>query len=241
METVGDPDSPPAKPAAILQTVTAEPAVVPVERRKRSRRATDRDLQRLGPAVACLEHIGEGVMLLDTSCQVVYLTDSAGRLLETCKEQLNVQNRQLIFHQKDYAGNFETCSEWLLGGSPAAGSGHTFLVERRPPRQPLIFSVFSLPPRCPSDHAAARLLVILRDPDRQSAVPWQVFARQFQLTPAELRLCVAWANGLSLAEYSEKFHVSPHTARSQLKSVFDKTGTHRQVQLLRLIFAFVRP
>jgi DNA-binding CsgD family transcriptional regulator len=85
------------------------------------------------------------------------------------------------------------------------------------------------------------LLVILRDPDRQPAVQWQVFAQQFRLTAAELRLCVAWANGLTLSEYSEKFHVSPHTARSQLKSVFDKTNTHRQVQLLRLIFAFVYP
>ncbi len=48
-------------------------------------------------------------------------------------------------------------------------------------------------------------------------------------------------NTIALDEYSEKFHISPYTARSQLKSIFDKTGTHRQVQLLRLIFAFVHP
>jgi DNA-binding CsgD family transcriptional regulator len=96
-------------------------------------------------------------------------------------------------------------------------------------------------PRVPDDSAAALILLILRDPDRQPAVPWQVFARHFHLTDAELRLCVAWASGLTLREYSEKFHVSPHTARSQLKSIFDKTSTHRQVQLLRLIFAFVHP
>lgn len=86
-----------------------------------------------------------------------------------------------------------------------------------------------------------RVFCLPRDPRQRRGQNWQCFAQRFGLTPAELRLCIALTDGLSLAEYSEQFHISPHTARSQLKRIFAKTGTHRQVQLLRLIFAFVQP
>ena len=86
-----------------------------------------------------------------------------------------------------------------------------------------------------------RLLLVLRDLGHRCAPNWLCFAKRFGLTQTELRLCIALTKDLSVAEYSEKFHISIHTARSQLKSVFEKTGTHKQVQLLRLIFAFVHP
>jgi DNA-binding CsgD family transcriptional regulator len=212
------------------------------ERRKQLRRASDRDLQRLGNVLASLEHVGDGVMLLDESCQVNYLTDSACRLLETCKGSIRLHDGRLLFKEKENTCNFAALAQWVQEYSSPADTGETFLIKRPPPWPPLILSAFPLPPPpFPEDFIAVRILVILRDPDRQPAVQWQVFAQQFQLTAAELRLCVAWANGLTLREYSEKFHVSLHTARSQLKSIFDKTGTHRQIQLLRLVFAFVHP
>jgi DNA-binding CsgD family transcriptional regulator len=221
--------------------VETSPGTRQCEPRRQARRAADRALQRLSGVLASLEYVRDGVMLLDGSCRVVYLTDSACRLLETCKGSIRLHDRRLLFEEKENTCNFAAFAQWVQEYNPPADAGETFFIKRSPPRQPLIFSVFSLPPIVPKDHTAACLLVILRDPDRQPAVQWQVFAQQFQLTAAELRLCVAWTNGLTLSEYSKKFHVSPHTARSQLKSVFDKTGTHRQVQLLRLILAFVHP
>jgi DNA-binding CsgD family transcriptional regulator len=70
---------------------------------------------------------------------------------------------------------------------------------------------------------------------------WDGFRTRFALTPVELRLCRALADGLSLQEYAGKHQVSIQTARSQLKSIFAKTGTHRQSRLLRLIYAAVPP
>lgn len=59
-------------------------------------------------------------------------------------------------------------------------------------------------------------------------------ARHFQLTPAELKLATALAEGITLAEFSERCALSIHTARNQLKSVFWKTGTSRQSELVAL-------
>jgi DNA-binding CsgD family transcriptional regulator/PAS domain-containing protein len=57
----------------------------------------------------------------------------------------------------------------------------------------------------------------------------------YELTPAEARLAVELANGYPLEAISERFGISKHTARTQLKTIFLKTGTRRQAELIKLL------
>lgn len=57
----------------------------------------------------------------------------------------------------------------------------------------------------------------------------------YGLTRTEARLAAALANGLSLEMMAGQFGRSLHTLRSQLKSCFRKTGTHRQTELVKLV------
>ena len=57
----------------------------------------------------------------------------------------------------------------------------------------------------------------------------------FALTPAEARLAEQFANGISLTEVADNLRITVATARTQLKSVFRKTGTSRQAELVRLL------
>jgi len=211
------------------------------ERRVQPRRVDDRALQQAASLAECLEYVSDGVIVLDPRLRVVHMTHSARRLLETCKDYLKVQNQYLILAAADNARHLRQFAESVFSADEGcAGGGRiqdTFFIEH-PPSEPLTASVFALHP---SDPAAARLLLTLHDPRQRRGQNWQCFAQRFGLTPAELRLCMALTEDLCLADYSEQFHISPHTARSQLKRIFEKTGTHRQVQLLRLIFAFVQP
>ncbi|MDH5172949.1 MAG: helix-turn-helix transcriptional regulator, partial [Gammaproteobacteria bacterium] len=52
-------------------------------------------------------------------------------------------------------------------------------------------------------------------------------------------VAILLARGLSLAEVAESQHISPHTARAQLKSIFAKTGASRQAELVRMIIRSV--
>ncbi|RNF51570.1 LuxR family transcriptional regulator [Marinomonas hwangdonensis] len=61
----------------------------------------------------------------------------------------------------------------------------------------------------------------------------------YGLTPAESRLAVALANGLSLEEYSQQKGVSIGTVRIQLKSIFSKMNITRQQELVRMLWASV--
>jgi DNA-binding CsgD family transcriptional regulator len=51
--------------------------------------------------------------------------------------------------------------------------------------------------------------------------------RLFGLTPAEAEMTARLANGESLEAIAEARNVCVNTVRTQLRTVFKKTGTHR--------------
>lgn len=57
----------------------------------------------------------------------------------------------------------------------------------------------------------------------------------FRLTPSEIRVVQGLAGGLSLGDLSKSTGRSLNTFRSQLKSIFRKTGTNTQADLVRLV------
>lgn len=57
----------------------------------------------------------------------------------------------------------------------------------------------------------------------------------FGVTPAESKLIIYLVDGLTLTAAAEALGVSRNTARTQLSSVFRKTGVNRQTQLVKLV------
>ncbi|MFD0936462.1 helix-turn-helix transcriptional regulator, partial [Methylobacterium trifolii] len=62
-----------------------------------------------------------------------------------------------------------------------------------------------------------------------------LLAQGYGLTAAEIRLVQDLARDRDLAEIAARSRVTVATLRSQLKTVFAKTGTHRQSQLVNLV------
>ena len=65
-----------------------------------------------------------------------------------------------------------------------------------------------------------------------------MLAELFGLTPAEIRLSLALADGGSLRSTAERHMISINTARSQLASIFSKTSIKRQVDLVEMLMSF---
>jgi DNA-binding CsgD family transcriptional regulator len=65
----------------------------------------------------------------------------------------------------------------------------------------------------------------------------QAIALRFHLTPAEQRLVRALADGHTLESAADSFEIRRSTAATQLRSIFAKTGTHRQAELVRMVLA----
>ena len=63
----------------------------------------------------------------------------------------------------------------------------------------------------------------------------QALSSLYQLTPREARLAKSIGDGCSVEAYSQRHNVSKNTTRTHLKSIFSKTKTNSQTELLRTI------
>ena len=81
----------------------------------------------------------------------------------------------------------------------------------------------------------AELLVLVSHRGRRRTLTIRQLEQLFSLTPAEARLAKAVTEGVSLDAYAQSNNVSITTVKSQLRSVFSKTGTHRQAELTQLL------
>ena len=82
---------------------------------------------------------------------------------------------------------------------------------------------------------SAAAILCLRPVERPASLPQDYLAGRFALTPAEISVCLALHQGLTLAGYASARGISVETARVQLKSAFAKTGTSRQAELVALL------
>ncbi|RUW83500.1 response regulator transcription factor [Mesorhizobium sp. M1E.F.Ca.ET.063.01.1.1] len=78
-------------------------------------------------------------------------------------------------------------------------------------------------------------LLCFTDPVSERAPPAWLLRHAFQLTPAEARLASSLATGCGIEAASERLAIGHETARTQLRAILDKTGTHRQAELAALL------
>ncbi len=83
----------------------------------------------------------------------------------------------------------------------------------------------------------AYLALFLADPARPAGPSAEALRERFQLTRAEAALALRLTEGESLANAATALDIAYNTARSHLRAIFAKTGTHRQVQLIALLRA----
>lgn len=81
----------------------------------------------------------------------------------------------------------------------------------------------------------ARVLVVLHASDEQVKLSPELIAQLHGLTPTEALLAAALAEGRTVTQYAAERGCSEQTARVHLKHILEKTGTHRQAELVGLL------
>jgi DNA-binding CsgD family transcriptional regulator len=109
------------------------------------------------------------------------------------------------------------------------------IIVQRQDKMPVIVRIW------PFDWAAhlptqeVRALLTLNALGPKPGPPAAILAKTFRLTPAEAKLACVIARGASPEIAAGELKISRETARNQLKSVFAKTDTHRQSELVALL------
>jgi len=84
-----------------------------------------------------------------------------------------------------------------------------------------------------SDRATSVMMVT--DPEVVDRRRIGALIKSYGLTPAEARLAMEICKGDGRASAASRLGISPATARAHLSRIFEKTGLHRQAELVRLL------
>ncbi len=193
---------------------------------------------------ALLDQLPYALMTCTAEGRICSANRLARRILET-GEGLVVRCDVLATEHPDEGALVDA---FRRGSEIAEGEGEgrasTLLVRRTPPRAPLHLLVAPLsrergPLSIRGRGVQPTILVAVTDPE------WIVRALQdrievlFALTPRESHLTSNLVAGMSLAGYARAAEISQETARWILKRVLAKTGTGRQVDLVRAVMRSV--
>jgi DNA-binding CsgD family transcriptional regulator/PAS domain-containing protein len=78
-------------------------------------------------------------------------------------------------------------------------------------------------------------LVLIIDPEDEPEPAVSLLRRLYRLTEAEAEVALHVMHGADLKQVSEELSISLTTVRTHLQHIFDKTDTHRQAELVRLL------
>jgi DNA-binding CsgD family transcriptional regulator len=182
-----------------------------------------------------LDRLDRGVIVVDGRADVVHANNVAAEVL-AARDGLTVENSQL--RAATLADTIKLRDAIAAATATAQGralqSGGRFALSRRSGQPPLRVVVAPLV-RAPSPLTPHSVwaIVFLTDPARINLPPDDLLRQLFSLTQAEAKLVRALTGGCSVAEAALKLGVTVATARQRLKIVFEKTGTHRQAELIR--------
>jgi DNA-binding CsgD family transcriptional regulator len=85
---------------------------------------------------------------------------------------------------------------------------------------------------------AAAATVFVRRAELDLPSPPEAVAKAFGLTPAELRVLFAIIEVGSVPEVSQVLGISEATVKTHLRHLFEKTNTHRQAELVKLVAGY---
>jgi len=172
-----------------------------------------------------------GIIVLNTGGKVTSLNNTAKQIIKHCKmldisvnrtlRILDVKKNNML--QKLIAGNDENCT-----------LKKQILVKKTDNNTQVFIQVsqFINQPQ-PYDQ---NCIIFIRDISNTNELSIENLTLMFHLTPSETAVTHALANGMNLQEIATQRSRSISTIRSQLKSIFMKTGTYSQQELIRLSY-----
>jgi DNA-binding CsgD family transcriptional regulator len=168
------------------------------------------------------------------SCGALVL-DSSGAILE-----INLSARELL-EQETAPAPDESGPDWsrralkkllMRAGSRFRVDAEVWITVPANGSAPLVLHAIPLSERIES---GPHTMLVLVDLGLRPKPSIGVLHRLFDLTPAEARLAISIGSGKTLGEIALEAKLSNATLRSQLSSIFTKTRTRRQPELVALV------
>ena len=192
-----------------------------------------------GDMASVLDHSPHGVFLLDETGHIRHVNRRGEAFLAEAGGLVTIRGR-LSAASLDAARRMHAliCAAGSLDRDRRGGGSMALPTPSR--RLPLSVTIApARPDRFSPFHVGPSVVVCVTDLEAAVSLPEQRLRDLFGLTPAETRVALALFDGLSSADAATSLGVSFHTVRNQLVRIFEKTGTSRQTELVRLMMRTV--
>jgi DNA-binding CsgD family transcriptional regulator len=148
---------------------------------------------------------------------------------------IKIKDRRLFIRDVDARTLLKDAIDQLKD-SPRLGSQTLEpVIVPRTDKLPVIVRIWPFEGPSHSPAQEVRALLTLNALGPRPGPPAAILAKTFCLTPSEAKLACIIARGAPPDIAARELKISRESARNQLKSVFAKTGTHRQSELVALL------
>lgn len=179
-----------------------------------------------------MDSLGYGVALLRSNGDAVYLNAFAERILQAADGLMLKAGVLLARHAPEHAAFthlLRQAANGLGGGLHLRRDNGAGSVKR-----PYNLTAIPLQEGHPfRPLAEARVMLLIHDPEHADPLDGlKNFATRYRLTPAEARVLNLLLNDLGPQQIADQLGVGIRTVRSQLSSLYTKTGTKNQRDLI---------
>jgi PAS domain-containing protein len=186
---------------------------------------------------AC-NRLAAAVVALDETGRTIFVNEAARRM-SARNDGLALDRQGQLFALDRIANQrIAEIQRDLAGG----GAGGVVRVPRRNGSPPYILIASSLFLEDGVERKASLrgTIFVIHDPLDNATVAPDIIAAMFGLPSGAARVVAALAAGEDLKAYAERLGISMNTVHFHLKTAFLRTGTHSQVQLMRLAVGALR-
>jgi DNA-binding CsgD family transcriptional regulator len=186
---------------------------------------------------SALDMVPTGIALLGFRGEIIFMNRSA-RTLVTGRDGLLATSKGLRAEQQTESDlltkMIRQAASTFKGQSISAGGILLISRSARPALQLLVSPIRSAAVQLSQSIA---VVVFINDPLRSQRPPDVLLRALYGLTSAECRVALLLSDGHAPRRIADIVGVTENTVRSQIKSIYHKTGVKRQSELMRLLIA----
>ena len=185
--------------------------------------------------MAAIDLMSDGIVVVGRDARVIHLNKAAGAIV-AAGDGLSVRSGRLSASGADTDAKLNrVVHEALAGDSLGLPTGACLAVSRSSGRRPYVVRVIPLDCEEWGGGTSATALIVLADPENEPTLEFQVLQRLYGLTKTEAIVAQRMLGGKGLGAISEELSLSRATVGTHVQRIFDKTDTHRQAELVRLL------
>lgn len=196
-----------------------------IDRELRMHRAGSEALVEMMDRIAC------GIAFAGNSGNIMLLNRNGERIIEA-RDGLALRDKRLLAKSRTDNVELGKAIDLAVSGQ----SGGSLLIQRPSGSRPYV--VFTVPlsrklaALWPGAPAA---VLIFSDPNDCTAPPADLLMALYGFTKAETQTALRIIQGLGLGTVAKELGISQNTVKTHLQRIFEKTGTCRQAELVRLL------